>query len=62
MNLTEQTNERKTEQTNDRKPYTILLADDEVAWVRDYTKVDAVAPAVVAVVRKAREAHERGAM
>lgn len=51
-----------TEQTIERKPYTILLTDDEVAWVRDYTKVDAVAPAVVAVVRKAKEAHERGAM
>ncbi len=51
-----------TEQTDERKPYTILLTADEVTWVRDYTKVDAVAPAVVAVVRKAMEAHDRGAM
>lgn len=40
----------------ERKPYTILLTDSEVAAVRDMTKVDAVAPAVVAVVRKAIEA------
>jgi len=44
----------------ERRPYTILLTDTEVAAVRDMTKVDAVAPAVVAVVRKAMEAHEKG--
>ena len=40
----------------ERKPYTILLTDAEVSAVRDMTKVDAVAPAVVAIVRKAIEA------
>lgn len=38
--------------TEERKPYTILLTDAEVADVRDITKVDAVAPAVVSIVRK----------
>ena len=49
-----------TELTDERKPYTILLDKGEVEFVRDFTKVDAVAPAVVATIRKAREAHEKG--
>ena len=35
----------------------IRLTDAEIAAVRDLTKVDAVATAVVAIVRKAIEAH-----
>ena len=40
---------------NERKPYTIQLSDGEVASVREITKVDAVAPGVVAIVRTAIE-------
>lgn len=35
------------------KQITIRLTDSEIEDVRDLTKVDAVAPAVVSIVRKA---------
>lgn len=34
------------------RQYNIRLSDDEVSAIRDITKVDAVATAVVAIVRK----------
>ena len=40
-------NEEETKQVN------IRLTDAEIAAVRELTKVDAVAPAVVSIVRKA---------
>ena len=43
-----------TEEENSRN-ITIRLTDAEIAAVRDLTKVDAVAPAVVAIVRKVIE-------
>lgn len=46
----------KDKKEEERKPYTILLYQSEVDFVRDETKVDAVAPAVVALIRKAKEA------
>ena len=44
-----------------KRDYTIRLDDDEVAAIREMTKVDAVAPAVVAIVRTAIEQRQRTA-
>ena len=49
--------EKNETNENERKPYTIQLSDGEVAAVREITKVDAVAPGVVAIVRTAIEKH-----
>ena len=58
-----------TKTTKDRTPKTpreqkrdiaISITEREIAAVRDITKVDAVAPAVLAIVRKAIELHAKG--
>ena len=48
-------NEEETKQIN------IRLTDAEIAAVRNITKVDAVAPAVVSIVRKEIERHNQEA-
>ena len=53
--MTEKTNETRT-----RRDYSIKLYDDEVAAIRNITKVDAIAPAVVALLRKAIEENKNG--
>ena len=49
----------KNNHTREKRDITISLDSDEIAAVRDITKVDAVAPGVVAIVRKTTEEHAK---
>ncbi len=46
-------------QTEKKRDITVSFTEAEIAAVRDITKVDAVAPGVVAIVRRAIEAHKK---